>query len=543
MSNKSQVYNINNQIDILKNNNINKLSLPATQFTAAKGANLKNLSIGEYKYFIESKKNKLEALNSNNSAFNLNLEKGFTGSGPNLGQGVTDCAGAPQIKIANIFNKYIKAFGGWYNNNVVRGALSALAQGQTASGLQTNRSYLNLVTPVSLKLGSANNINIKYENFQFKKATYNKFIYAMEKATNILILAFKSSGCLISKPIFTVVYNGSGYGPSINASDPRLEGWRSPALNSKGNFNNKFSGCGYGAGATASGSAEIMGGEQSTTACWAGGAQPANNKKAGGASTNFKVIIHLFYYIKKDTLVTKITNFNKSLNNFNTVEGGATALGSVGTETVAAEGGCSEAGGRASQKYFNIFSILNDKLLYLSDYLTKLFNSNIEIELVRLYKPYQDSNILVQQLNSDSYNKKFIRIISRLFKTINIYNNKSWKSTYQSRVKPSYAEMDQEDLSQDKNLQILGWRSPNISAGGGLCPTNNISFPSRISGLNIKLAGRTVKEKVIPRLTVKRAQRGTLNRLNAKLIEKSMFTDKTRKGAFNFTVRLSHIFK
>ena len=162
MSNKSQVYNINNQIDILKNNNINKLSLPATQFTAAKGANLKNLSIGEYKYFIESKKNRLEALNSNNSAFNLNLEKGFTGSGLNLGQGVTDCAGAPQIKIANIFNKYIKAFGGWYNNNVVRGALSALAQGQTASGLQTNRSYLNLVTPVSLKLGSANNINIKY---------------------------------------------------------------------------------------------------------------------------------------------------------------------------------------------------------------------------------------------------------------------------------------------------------------------------------------------------------------------------------------------
>lgn len=130
-----------------------------------------------------------------------------------------------------------------------------------------------------------------------------------------------------------------------------------------------------------------------------------------------------------------------------------------------------------------------------------------------------------------------------MFKTINIYNNKSWKSTYQSRVKPSYAEMGQEDLSQDKNPQILGWRSPNISAGGGLCPTNNISFPSRISGLNIKLAGRTVKEKVIPRLTVKRAQRGTLNRLNAKLIEKSMFTDKTRKGAFNFTVRLSHIFK
>ena len=107
MSNKCQVYNINNRIDILKNNNLNKLSLSTTQYAATKGSNLKNLSIGEYKYFIESKKNKLEALNSNNSAFNLNLEKGFTGSGLNLGQGVTDCAGAPQIKIANIFNKYI----------------------------------------------------------------------------------------------------------------------------------------------------------------------------------------------------------------------------------------------------------------------------------------------------------------------------------------------------------------------------------------------------------------------------------------------------
>ena len=71
----------------------------------------------------------------------------------------------------------------------------------------------------------------------------------------------------------------------------------------------------------------------------------------------------------------------------------------------------------------------------------------------------------------------------------------------------------------------------------------DVSFPSGISGVNIKLAGRSVNEKIIPRFTVKRAQRGNFSRLNTKMIEKSMYTDKSKKGAFNFSVRLSHIFR
>ena len=144
--------------------------------------------------------------------------------------------------------------------------------------------------------------------------------------------------------------------------------------------------------------------------------------------------------------------------------------------------------------------------LFLTDYLTKLFNHEVELNLVRLYQPYQDSNILVQYLNSDSYNNKFIKLISKLFKNINL-NNSSNKSNL---------------LSNETNSQF--------------------SYPSNISGVNIRLAGRPLNERIIPRLTVKRAQRGSFNRLNAKLITKSMFTDKTRKGAFNFTVTLSQNF-
>ena len=62
-----------------------------------------------------------------------------------------------------------------------------------------------------------------------------------------------------------------------------------------------------------------------------------------------------------------------------------------------------------------ILNKFNDKFSYLCDYLTKLFNSEIELELVRVYRPYQDSNILVQNLNTLSYFQKFIKITNRLF--------------------------------------------------------------------------------------------------------------------------------
>ena len=188
-----------------------------------------------------------------------------------------------------------------------------------------------------------------------------------------------------------------------------------------------------------------------------------------------KVIINLFYYVK----TTELYSNSLTLENNNKI----------------------------------LTDQFESKFTNLTDYLTKLFNSEVELNLVRLYQPYQDSTILVQFLNSESYNNKFIKLISKLFKNINISNeNFSTNLTTESNSLPFNTN-------------------------------NNSSFPSSISGINIKLAGRALNERVIPRLTVKRAQRGSFNRLNAKLIEKSMFTDKTRKGSFSFTVTLSQNFK
>nr|YP_011014458.1 ribosomal protein S3 [Pallidohirschioporus biformis]WQA11111.1 ribosomal protein S3 [Pallidohirschioporus biformis] len=469
-----------NKIDILKN--INK--------TFPNGLNFKELSLVEYESLITGKK-----LNHNSVSLPSGSAVGAGSVEAPAHYAVSQCpphGGAGRgVKIAKLFSRYV-TFSGYKANNISQptslvGMVSAPSLLRTAAGegshntqllsyqlnnsISTsglsglgvnNRSYINSLTAArAIAFQSQDNkTNIKYENFQFKKATYNKFIFAMEKATNLLNLAFKSSGCLISKPLFTIAYKGSG-----SAAISKGRGYAAVA---------RLAGC--------------------LTHGSIGDGLTLKSNPSLGLDSKFKVNIHLFYYIKKEYKHNTASHLPSLLH----------------TAAVHSSQGV----------YTNILSVINDKLLYLSDYLTKLFNTDIEIELVRLYKPYQDSNILVQQLNSESYNKKFIKIISRLFKTINIQSS------------PASAEMLKEEDKNSNLNNILGYKAGN-----------NVSFPSRISGLNIKLAGRTAKERVIPRLTVKRAQRGTLNRLNAKLIEKSMFTDKSRKGAFNFTVTLSHIFK
>lgn len=328
---------------------------------------------------------------------------------------------------------------------------------------QKIRHYLNLLTKFDFNLSTS-----YYDFFQFKKS--NKFLFAMGKAAEFLKLSFLSKGCLISKPIFSVVYTHN------SSLTDEIE---SNLSESK-----------------------------------------AKVKKANSIKT--KIIIHLFYYVKKSPYETELLNkvTNSNMQSLNLKDEGLginkskdnTDIGSVNSNV--SESPIKE--GQVKDRF--ITTIFNDKFLYISDYLAKLFNADIEFELVRLYQPYQDSNILVQYLNNQSYNSKFIRLTSRLFKRINIYKKNFFNL-------PSSQE---NNVGNYLNTTLLN---------------EDVSFPSGISGVNIKLAGRPINERIVPRFTVKRAQRGNFNRFNTKMIEKSMFTDKSRKGAFNFSVRLSHIFR
>nr|YP_009690260.1 ribosomal protein S3 [Fomitiporia mediterranea]QEG57040.1 ribosomal protein S3 [Fomitiporia mediterranea] len=299
------------------------------------------------------------------------------------------------------------------------------------------RHYLNLLTKFEFKLSS----NL-YNIYKFKKS--NKYLFAMKKATDLINLAFLVKGCLISKPIFNIVYSPNNIQKIIN--DYNIL-----------DFNKTYS-----------------------------------NKP--------KIIIHLFYYIK-----------TKGLNNTN--------KSNVTTLFESSNINNKEISKFKEQEKNNILTIIfKDKVLNLCDYLSKIFNAEVEFDLVRLYQPYQNSDILVQYFNSQSYNTKFINLVSNLFSQINIFKK--------SKINNPYLEGQISNNSINTTLT-----------------NESIAYPSGVSGVNIKLAGRPVNENIIPRLTVKRAQRGNFNRLNAKMIEKSMFTDRSRKGAFNFTISLSHVFR
>ena len=167
----------------------------------------------------------------------------------------------------------------------------------------------------------------------------------------------------------------------------------------------------------------------------------------------------------------------------------------------------------------NILCKYNDKFQFLTDYLTSSFKSEVELDLVRLSKVFYDSNILVQDLALKSYRYRFVKLVSRLFNNMHIQ-------------KPGYSALN-------TVAPITKGDSVNSLITNEAYST---SFPSYLSGVNIKLAGRTFRQRVVPRMTVKRIQKGSLTNINVQFIEKARFTGKTRRGSFSFTVTLGHIF-
>ena len=57
-----------------------------------------------------------------------------------------------------------------------------------------------------------------------------------------------------------------------------------------------------------------------------------------------------------------------------------------------------------------------------------------------------------------------------------------------------------------------------------------------MSGIKIRLGGRTFGQKIIPRKTVQHIQRGSLARGVVKLVEKARYTNKSKRGSFSVTV-------
>nr|UEP17188.1 hypothetical protein [Russula sp.] len=155
------------------------------------------------------------------------------------------------------------------------------------------------------------------------------------------------------------------------------------------------------------------------------------------------------------------------------------------------------------KKYFQ--SNLHSKFLILHYYklenlvklLSKLFNKSVELELIRIYSPQNESNILANLIGILSNFIKFRNIHMKLFK---VSKTKNFKKRF-----------------------------------------NNKKIPSFLSGIYLKLAGRVLTQRIQRRVKSKIIQKGSLTRINTNLINTNTFVNKNKRGVFSITIKTGHI--
>jgi len=140
-----------------------------------------------------------------------------------------------------------------------------------------------------------------------------------------------------------------------------------------------------------------------------------------------------------------------------------------------------------------------EKLVHL---LSKLFNKSVELELIRIYSPQIESNILANLIGILSNFIKFRYIHKKLFKV---------------------------SKTKTKNLNK-----------GFSNRFNNNKLPSFLSGIYLKLAGRVLTQKLQRRVKSKIVQKGSLARTKASLINTNRFVNKNKRGTFSITIKTGH---
>ena len=150
----------------------------------------------------------------------------------------------------------------------------------------------------------------------------------------------------------------------------------------------------------------------------------------------------------------------------------------------------------------NFLELNKNKLQGLSSKLSKIFKKPINLELTQLYSVSNNSNILVKILGKLGLLRRnsFSRIVGKFLK-------------YQSKK--------------------IFFRNNN----------NKISkFSTILTGVNIKLGGRLIRGKIVPRRTVKKIQYGSLARSKSNFVTTARLTQKNKRGSFSFTVSIGHKF-
>jgi hypothetical protein len=139
--------------------------------------------------------------------------------------------------------------------------------------------------------------------------------------------------------------------------------------------------------------------------------------------------------------------------------------------------------------------------------LSKLFNKQVVLELTRIKRPYYDVTVLTQLFhkNSQSRKSRFIKLITLLLYTLS--RKYHWASA---------ALQNKTKITQLKSHDAL-------------------------RGFKIKLGGRLLSQKIIPRISSKTYNRGKLARGKVHFVNTSRISSKHKRGAYSITITTSSV--
>ena len=183
-------------------------------------------------------------------------------------------------------------------------------------------------------------------------------------------------------------------------------------------------------------------------------------------------------------------------------------------------------------KISNNSDVNRDKLQILIKILNYLLKKPVELELVRLYKPFSESKILVKLLALIMNKIKLNKIKKRVLKGTFSKTPNKWKTAGESNTEAlSLQRMNTVRASNRTNARPLGRGRNKI-----------FSFdPSYLSGIRIKIGGRLLTQRVVPRKTVKIIHKGILARSKVIYNDTARFTNKNKRGAYSITVSITNI--
>ena len=178
--------------------------------------------------------------------------------------------------------------------------------------------------------------------------------------------------------------------------------------------------------------------------------------------------------------------------------------------------------GSSGPKNLKFLSSNHNQLQFLCSNLSKYLKKPVELELIRLYYPYNESQILANTIGllSKNIRNRFRSLVDKTFNFSKIKN-------------PSILQ----------NRGLLHQKFFGIEAATTKQKNKRISIlPSFLTGIKIRLGGRLLSQKVVPRFTVQTFQKGSLARSKANIVTSSRFTHKNKRGTFSITVSVGQGF-